>query len=297
MSNLFGNVSNDLRMQRQTLANKYSAARSNLLILIAFTAINLIMLATNSGTYFLFSASIPYIIVDLSMFFCGMYPEEFYAGELEGMIFTDKTFFIVMMVIAIIILALYFVCWFFSKKNKVGFLTFALIMFSLDTLVMLGYYGFSGASIIDILFHGWVIVILAMGIHAHYKLKKLPAEETVIEGEFTELPTDSEEAIEGEKKNEIPNSVALRPADLDAKSRTLLEYEAFGHKITYRRVKRTNELVIDGDVYGEYSALVEMPHMLTATLDGHTFAAGTDNTSHMYINVDGKPAVQKMRLV
>lgn len=189
MSNLFGNLSNDTGMQRQALVSKYSAARLNLLLLIVFSAINLLMLATNSGTYFLFSASVPYLITDLGMFLCGMYPEEFYEG-LEGMFFFDKSFFVIMLIISILILVLYLLCWLFSKKNKVGWLIFALVMFSIDTLVMFGYYGFSPDMIVDIILHIWVIVILAMGINAHYKLKKLPKEEVMIEGEYTEIPTD-----------------------------------------------------------------------------------------------------------
>ena len=54
MSNLFGNFNDDPRIQRQALASKYSAARSNLLLLVIFSAINLIMMATGTGTYFLF---------------------------------------------------------------------------------------------------------------------------------------------------------------------------------------------------------------------------------------------------
>lgn len=294
MSNLFGNYANDPKMQRQLLTSRYSAARSNLLFMILFSVVNILMLASNSGMYFLFSASVTYLLTDLGMALCGMYPDEYYEG-IEGIFFLDKAVFVVLLIISLLILAIYMLCWIFSKKNRCGFLIAALVLFSIDTVIMLLNYGFS--SIIDLVFHIWMIVILSMGISAHYKLKKLPAEDEMIEGEFTELPDDEAAAIEGEKANELHDSTALRPADLDAKARILLEYEAYGHKITYRRVKRTNELVIDGDVFGEYTALVEMPHMLTASLGGHTFAAGTDNTSHMYIVVDGRTAVQKMRIV
>ena len=103
MSNLFGNLSDDPRIQRQALISRFAAARSNLLLLVVFSAINLLMLATGLGTYFLFSASVPYLITDLGMFLCGMYPEEFYEG-LEGMFFLDKSFFVIMLIISILIL-------------------------------------------------------------------------------------------------------------------------------------------------------------------------------------------------
>ena len=81
MSNLFGNLSSDPRMQRQALISRYSAARTNLLLMIDFSLVNILMLATNSGMYFLFSASIPYFITDIGMTLCGKYPEEFYQGS------------------------------------------------------------------------------------------------------------------------------------------------------------------------------------------------------------------------
>ena len=293
MSKLFGNLGDDPKMQRQALISRYSAARSNLLLMIIFSLVNILMLATNSGMYFLFSASLPYLLTDLGMTFCGMYPDEYYEG-LEGMIFLDKFFFVILLVISLLILVIYLLCWIFSKKNRCGFLIAALALFGIDTVVMIVAYGIS--SIINLAFHVWVIFILAMGISAHYKLKKLPEDVGFIEGDFTELPAD-ENMVEGEKPTQAPDSVALRPADLEVKARILLECEAYGHTITYRRVKRTNELVIDNNVYGEYTALVEMPHLMTANLGGHSFAAGTDNTSHMIITVDGQVAKTKIRIV
>ena len=293
MSNLFGNLGNDPKMQRQALTSRYAAARTNLLLMIVFSLFNVLMLAANSGVYFLFSASIPYLLTDLGMMLCGMYPQEYYEG-LEAMIFFDKSFFVALLVISLLILAVYLLCWIFSKK-KCGFLIGALVLFSIDTVIMIISYGLS--SIIDLAFHIWVIVILAMGISAHYKLRKLPEECGFVEGEFAELPSDGNEAIEEASAAKVKDSVALRPADLDVKTKVFLEYEAYGHKITYRRVKRTNELVIDGDVYAEYTALVEMPHLLTANVGGHSFAAGIDNTSHMTISVDGQIAKTKLRII
>ena len=119
MSNLFGSLPNDSAMQRQVLASKYNTARSNLLMMIIFSAFNLLMLATGSGVYFLFSASVPYVMTDTAMFFCGMYPKELYEG-FEGMFFMNKSFFVVMLIISILILAIYLLCWLFSKNNKVA---------------------------------------------------------------------------------------------------------------------------------------------------------------------------------
>ena len=292
MSNLFGNFNDDPRIQRQALASKYSAARSNLLLLVIFSAINLIMMATGAGTYFLFSASVPYLITDLGMFFCGMYPEEAYEG-FEGMYFLDKSFFFIMLAISALILVIYFLCWLFSKNGKVKWLKVALVLFSIDTLVMFAYYGLSISMIVDIIFHVWVIVIMVMGIKAHKQLKEMPEEEVMIEAEYRELPTGGEEYEE----NATADSTPIRDADKDVKARIFLETDYFNHTITYRRVKKTNELVIDGKVYDEYTALVEAPHILTAVVDGHKIAVGIDNTSRSFINVDGQTVKTKLRLV
>lgn len=190
MSKFFKNESADEAVSlRQTLESKYGSARHNILLILAFTVINIILLVTNSNTYFLFSAYVPYLIVDFGMLMCGMYPSEYYGEDLAGMEFLGKEFLTVTIVIATIILILYLLGWIFSNKNRVGWLTFALVFFGIDTAVMLLITGFSMDAIVDIIFHGWVVVSLARGISAHYKLKKLPEEpelpappmETVVE--------------------------------------------------------------------------------------------------------------------
>lgn len=162
---------------RQALESKFASARHNILLVVVFTAINILLLVTNSNTYFLFSAYIPYIVVDFGMLLCGMYPSEFYTGEFGGMEFLDKSFFAVTVGIAAVILIVYLLSWILSKKNRVGWMIFVLVFFSLDTVLMLLLNGIAMESIVDIVFHGWVIFSLASGIHAYYKGKKLPLEE------------------------------------------------------------------------------------------------------------------------
>ena len=277
---------------RETLQNKFNNTRLNLLLVVAFTAINIFLLVTNSDTYFLFSAYIPYALVSLGMMLCGMYPAEYYGEDLVGVEFFDKSVFAVLLVIAAIITALYLISWIFSKNNKVGWLIFALVIFSLDTAGLLLLGGFDVTNIIDIAFHGWVIVSLATGINACSKLKNMPVEEA---GEIEESDEEDFEADDYYAESSI-NSGAIRVADPDVKSRILLEAEALGHVITYRRVKRVNELVIDGKVYDEYEALVESAHSLTARIDGHDIEAGFDGVAHSYLLVDEEEVAKKLRL-
>ena len=160
MANLFGKDNTQQLSQRQILANKYQSARHNILLVVAFTLINIILLVTNSNTYFLFSAAIPYFIVDLGMLLCGKYPAEYYAGELAGMEVLNDTFFVVTLVVTAVILLLYLLSWIFCKKPRVGWMIFALVFFVLDTVGMLCLTGISSDAIVDVVFHGWVIFSL-----------------------------------------------------------------------------------------------------------------------------------------
>ena len=85
-------------------------------------------------------------------------------------------------------------------------------------------------------------------------------------------------------------------ADMDVKSRVFLEAQANGYTITYRRVKKTNQLVINGHVYDEYVAVAELPHVLSATLGGHRYEAGFTFNNITYIDVDGQRLAKKLRL-
>ena len=82
----------------------------------------------------------------------------------------------------------------------------------------------------------------------------------------------------------------------DVKHRVLMEGNYGGHRVVYRRVKRVNELVIDGYVYDEYEALAEMAHCLTARIDVHTIEVGFDGISSSYFRVDGQMKAKKVRL-
>ena len=199
MASLFQNNRPTPFSPRQVLEHKYNAARSNLLLVIVFTVVNIVLLAAKSNLYFLFSASIPYFLTDLGMALCGMHPDEYYEGIGASVEFLPNTFFFVMLVLAFITVTLYFLCWLFSKQQRVGWMIFALVLFALDTLALFFLVGISVDSIFDILFHGWVLYYLIVGLSAHAKLKKLPPEEepAVPVADPTEPPQDDTKDDEG----------------------------------------------------------------------------------------------------
>lgn len=283
------NNQNNLSL-KQMLRAKYASSRNNLLLVVAFTVINLILLVTNSNTYFLFSAYIPYALVDLGMFLCGKYPQEFYA-DFGNMEFVDNSFFVTMLVIAIIIILVYFLSWLFSKKYKVGWLILSLVFFVIDAIAMLLYIGFSTEIIIDVVFHIWVIVSLSLGISNYYKLKKLP-------DDFSDVPMETvENYVSAENvAQESAEQKQFKNADFSVKHKVLAQGEILGHTVIYRRVKRTNELIVDGVVYDEIETLVETSHTLTAKIDGHIITAGYDGKFHSFIKIGNEIVTKKIRL-
>jgi hypothetical protein len=148
---------------------------------------------------------------------------------------------------------------------------------------MLWLTGFVMDSIIDILMHIWVISYLVIGIVTYFKIKNTPEE---LENAVAEINKEVES--DG-------NSNVLRMAE-DIKSRVLIEAESNGMHIIYRRVKRTNELVINGCVYDEYEALAEFAHTLTANVNGHKIEAIYDGAYNVKIVVDSEIVAKKMRI-
>ena len=286
MGKTYDNVKGtNLLTEREKLQTKFNNARANLLAAVAFTVINIVLLFVDASSYFLFSIFVPYFITLMAMLVTGKLPAEFYAEDWAGYEFLDGSVFWVVLVIAIVIIGLYLLSWFLSKKNKVGWLVFALVIFCIDTLLMLYFQGIS-ESIMDIVFHVWVIVSLTSGIIAYNKLKKLPEEEIV---EIAEVDEENfEETV-------AQNSGYLRIADLDAKAKILLQTEKDGLVIIYRRVKRVNELVINSKVYDEYDALIENAHNLVGVVNGHAVEAGFDGF-RSYIKIDGEIISKKVRL-
>lgn len=195
--------------QRRLLEARYNKSRHNLLLVLIFTVINIVLLVTNANSYFLFSAYVPYMFVDLGMEFCGMYPAEYYGPEYSDMAFLSPSFFAICLGIALVILAMYLLSWIFSKKARVGWLIFSVVFFVIDFIVLLLVVEINSGIMIDIVFHVWVIVSLMTGIISHFKLKKLPVEEIVVD--------ETQEVIETETAEEV---VSKDTAQVEANEET-----------------------------------------------------------------------------
>lgn len=162
---------------RQQLQNKYGVCRVNLMVVVLLTLINVVFLLLGSDTYWLFSALVPYLLVFYGMFFCGKLPVEYYEGDISDYVFLDESVLVVLAIFAFAIVGLYLLFWWLSREHRSGWLVASLVLFIIDTLVMLWFYGLAFDMIIDLLFHIWVLYYLIAGISAAKRFKELPPEE------------------------------------------------------------------------------------------------------------------------
>ena len=163
---LFGNTNNPNETPRQKLTRQYASGRSTLLSLVIFSAINMVLLLLISETYFLFSATVPYYLTA----FCTSLDD-----LMGGAFFTVGA-----VVISLIILGVYLLCWGLSKKHP-GWLVAAFIFLIMDSLalvvVSLLIPDLLLSSILDLVFHILILVSVGMAVSANGKLKTLPPEQ------------------------------------------------------------------------------------------------------------------------
>ncbi len=280
----------------QIAQGNYTFGRINLLFIALFSVINIGSLTAGNHAYLLFSAVIPYWLVDTGLYICGKYPEAFYEGGYEAHTFLDNTVYLLIVGVALLLISFYVICFLFSKNNRVGWIIAALVFFVIDTVALVFLYRIT-SIMIDIVIRVYMLAAFGFSIRGYYDMKKLSAEEENHAPEVTTASLLTDDVQDAPIHKIKPDSTPLRPADLTVKSRVLLEGTVFGHEVVYRRVKKTNELVIDGKVYDEYIALFERAHLLTAVIDGHDIAVGCDGVSSSTLAVDGQLVKSKVRLI
>lgn len=163
---------------RQMELRKYETGRTNLLIAIIITAINII--SPILGLNFLVDLSIftPSFLSYTGALICGMYPDEFYVEMgLDDTSFYEPTYYYIMLIVSVIITLVFLLTWVLSKNGKVAWLITATVLFLIDGLVMLFIVGISIDLLAGAIFHVWIIYSLIAAIIAHNKLKNMPIEE------------------------------------------------------------------------------------------------------------------------
>lgn len=161
--------------EAQNLQRKIVTARSTLLLVIIFSVVNIVLTIADSGSYFLFSASVPLYLVIIPMLLTGNLYPEMTDEILQSYGLTEPlpdTVLYVCIAIAAIIIALYALFYFLSKKNP-NWLYGALVFIVIDTLFLLSIFD-PTTDILDIVFHVWIIVELVLAVIAIKKLAKIP---------------------------------------------------------------------------------------------------------------------------
>ena len=165
------------------LASRVAGGRYSLLLVLIFTLVNLVMVLLDTDRYFLFSASVPYYMT--------FYGKAMDNGFTTGAWDVNGTYTMTALVVSAVILALYFLCWFLSRK-KPGWMAGALALFTLDTvaLLLISYvlYGNILINLVDLLIHIWVLWELFQAVKSHKKLQTLPPEEPVTPTRYNAPP-------------------------------------------------------------------------------------------------------------
>ena len=110
------------------------------------------------------------------------------------------------------------------------------------------------------------------------------------------LGAHNEKKGKQKSKKRASQKTPLRQAS-QSKGRILLEARKGNYNICYRRVGIVNELVINGDVWDEYRAVVEFEHCLAAVIDGNKIEAGYSEDGESYIAFNGHWIAEKQRWI
>lgn len=245
--------------QKDLVKARYNNARVYLLMVLMCTVFNVTFLFMDVDRFYLVSTVIPY----MSVIFWEL---------LSGTVFAYGA-----LAVGLVYLLLLVLCWALSK-HKPGWLIAGTVLYVVDMiLVFLMYLNtkepmFRGSALL----HGILTGMLVYGIIC----RRRQDSSAMMQTEPEELPA---------------RGTALRRADMEQKHRILLKAEFEGHTVVYRRVKKVNELVIDGFVYDEMELGIEPAHSLSARIDGKLYEVGYDGKSSSYFNVDGTQKAKKTR--
>ena len=173
------------------LFRRAGSARTNIMLVIVLTVLNITLLFVGTDTYFLFSASLPYYFTFFMLLYTGNMSESIIDYAANGWTeadFLPNAFLWAALIFSLIVLALYAVCFFASRsKNKLedgsvsysfsgGWIVTAMVLFFIDTLAYMGgmilLFGFDASMLLDLGIHILVMVELIMGAVAAFKLKR-----------------------------------------------------------------------------------------------------------------------------
>jgi hypothetical protein len=192
------------------------------------------------------------------------------------------------LVMTVALPVLCFLCWGFSE-HRFGWLTAAFVIFAADSLAFLvaACVWWDMECVLYLLYRISCLYPLCMGIYSVKQLKK----------QQQKIDRDINFRVDEQNAECEPFSTPLYEVQANEKARILAQKEVHNHQVCYRRVKTVNELVVDGMVYDRVEMLAELPHCLTACVDGHVFHATLSITGFSTLWVDGEAVAKKFRMI
>lgn len=133
-------------------------ARTGVTVAVAFTVLNILLMVLGSGRYFLFAMTLPYYLTYFGYVF-----DHFMVSTYT---YTGLVLAVVPLLFSVVFLLL-------SKKDG-RWLLGVLAVFGLDTAAMLGLLIWSGdasGAVVDLIFHGWMIICLVRGWRGWQRLQ------------------------------------------------------------------------------------------------------------------------------
>ena len=241
---------------------RFKNARISLLAVLIFSFVNVFTIIF-TDTYFLFSSYITSVVTATGAVF---YIE---SGE-------NAIFLIATILVSVITLLPYLFCYLFGKKHN-GWLIAALVLFAIDTAILLIFTIEALAvgevtGIMDIVLHIYVLVTLALGVSAGAKLKA-----NANSGEQAEENGAQNQAV-FENANANQREVALNP-EMATVSRT----------ITLTRKKSFYGCAV------KFDCLVDGAKLDTLA-NGKTVSIQIDGNAHQLV-VKGGMVVSKMLVI
>lgn len=261
-------------MSKRRTPEVYQIARSTLLALIILTAINVAMALLGQDTYFLFTNYLAYVLA--------VYAAIFHVVSGDGVYLAAG------IILPLLVLVPYFLCWLLSKKRR-GWMLAAMLLFIFDTGILTGSLvaNFSAARLPDLFFH---ILILFYLIRAVRRGRPGTVESDGVPVETLPEETEFYDASLGERPDSRP------VADPVEKYRVLVSASWGSHVIEARRSRGLTELVIDGKVYGRQEGILEVEYRIEARLGGHVIATEFRTNGKQLILVDEEIIARKQRL-
>jgi hypothetical protein len=158
----------------ETLRGKYRLGRLCILVVLALSAVQTLLISLGVNMVLVFSAFTPYLLVLYGRLLTGKLPPEYYEGEdMVTLEFLPGGFLIGTIALAVFLLLLYLLVWFFSKNEEGNWMLFGLILYAVDAVIMLVLFGIEWTLLFHYVLHGIVIGALASATSSGIRLRQI----------------------------------------------------------------------------------------------------------------------------